>query len=419
MNTDERQFKLSFSSVFIGVHLWLVLILLPSSARGDDAFQVSFWLGPPEKYTSLERYHEIKEAGFTIAFPPLHTPSVEMNRKILDFCQQVGLKATIADTRMVTSLDAADARGKLDAIVNDYSAHPALYGYFVVDEPAAGAFKGLADVVAYLREKDPKHAGFINLFPTYGPPFEPQHGTATYEQYVDRFVDTVRPRVLSYDHYPFVTGLDRPQYFFNLAVIRNAAARAKLPFWQICQVVQHYDYRQLTEGELRFQAMQTLAFGGRGLLWYTYWYPGELNATVKHAMIEYDGSRNVNYERIKRINADAKAIGDELLPANSWATYHVGPGGEYAMPAGVNSPVEIESAGKLTVGVFHHSDGRTLALVANRDYGAATPIAARKVDAAFDPRAKKWSDATSPIMRELAPGDAVLLQCSRNGPSTK
>jgi hypothetical protein len=399
-------------SVLISI---IVACLIVSTARAADEeqFEVSYWLGPPEKFTTLERYREIKEAGFTIAAPPLHTPSVEMNRKILDLCQQVGLKALIADTRMVTSLDSADARAKLDAIANDYSAHPALYGYFVVDEPGAGAFKGLADVVAYLKEKDPRHAGFINLFPTYGPPFEPQHGTATYEQYVDRFVDTVRPRVLSYDHYPFVSGYDRPQYFLNLAVIRNAAARAKIPFWQICQVVQHYDYRPVTAGELRFQAMQTLAFGGRGLLWYTYWYPGEPNATVKHAMIEYDGARNVNYERIKRINADANAIGDELLRANSWAAYHVGPGGEYAMPAGVKSPVEIETAGKLTVGVFHHPDGRTLAIIANRDYTNATMVRVRNIDGTFDPRAKKWSDATSPLTRELAPGDAVLFRCSR------
>jgi hypothetical protein len=218
--------------------------------------------------------------------------------------------------------------------------------------------------------------------------------------------------VLSYDHYPFVTGYDRPQYFVNLAIIRNAAASAKLPFWQICQVVQHYDYRPVTAGELRFQAMQTLAFGGRGLLWYTYWYPGEPNATVKHAMIEYDGSRNANYEVIKSINADAKAIGNELLRANSWAAYHVGAGGQYAMPPELKSPLEIDTIGRLTVGVFHHPDGRTLAIVANRDYANAASISVRNVDAAFDTRATQWTDATSPLTRELAAGDAVLFRCS-------
>ena len=391
----------------------LAVCLIVSTARAADEkrFEVSFWLGPPEKFTTLERYREIKEAGFTIAFPPLHTPSVELNRKILDLCQQVGRKAMMADQRMVTSLDPADARDKLDAIVKDYSAHPALYGYFVVDEPSAPTFKGLAEVIAHLAEKDPKHAGFINLFPTYGPPFEPQHGTATYEEYVDRFAKTVRPTVLSYDHYPFIASGDRPQYFFNLAVIRNAAAAATIPFWQIALCVQHYDYRHLTEGELRFQAMQTLAFGGRGLLWYTYWYPGEPVDSVKHAMINHDGSRDPHYDMIKAINADAKAIGDELLPAQSWAAYHVGAGGEYAMPPELKSPVQIETKGRLTIGVFHHPDGRTLALVANRDYQKPVTLSVRGVDATFDASVKRWTAAPPPVSVDLGPGAAALFRC--------
>ena len=397
----------------------LAALLLPcAAARTAETpepkrFEVSYWLGPPEKYTTLERYREIREAGFTIAFPPLHTPSPALNRTILDLCQQVGLKAMIADPRMVTSLDAPDARAKLEAIVRDYSAHPALYGYFVVDEPDANAFKGLADVVAYLKEKDPAHAGFVNLFPTYSDPAAPHYQAASYADYVEQFVTTVRPRVLSYDHYPFVATGDRPQYFQNLAIVRNAAARGNVPFWQIALCVQHYDYRHLTEGELRFQAMQTLAFGGRGLLWYTYWYPGEPNPTVKHAMINHDGSRDPHYDMIKAINAEARAIGDGLLRARSWAAYHVGPGGEFAMPPGVESPVRAETDGRLTVGVFRHADGRTLALVANRDHGNGATARVRGVDGLFDARGGRgWVDATSPVTTHFAPGSAQLYRCS-------
>jgi hypothetical protein len=394
------------------ISLCLTLIVSAARAAEPEQFEISYWLGPPEKFTTLERYREISDAGFTIAFPPLITPSVEMNRKILDLCEQVGLKAMIADPRMVTSLDAPDARAKLDAIVKDYGAHPALYGYFVVDEPSATAFKGLGDVVAYLKTKDPRHPGYINLFPTYGPPFEPQHGTKTYEEYVDRFVDTVHPRVLSYDHYPFVAGFDRPQYFQNLAVIRNASLRSKIPFWQIALVVQHYDYRHLTEGELRFQAMQTLAFGGRGLMWYTYWYPGEPNATIQHAMINYDGSRDPHYDMIKAINADAKAIGGELLRADSWAAYHVGAGAEFSLPPTVKSDVQTETNDRLTVGIFKHSDGRTLALVANRDHQKNATVQVRGVDALFDARGKRgWVDANSPVTSHLSPGGAQLFRC--------
>jgi hypothetical protein len=39
--------------------------------------------------------------------------------------------------------------------------------YFITDEPGAGAFPGLGKLVAYLRERDPAHLAYINLFPTY------------------------------------------------------------------------------------------------------------------------------------------------------------------------------------------------------------------------------------------------------------
>src|SRR4051812_20746903 len=183
------------------ISMLVTLIVSTARAAEQEQFEVSYWLGPPEKFTTLERYREIKDAGFTIAFPPLQVPSVEGNRKILDLCQQVGLKAMIADQRMATSLDVPDARAKLDAIVKDYGDHPALYGYFIVDEPSADAFAKLGEVVAYLKTKDPKHPGYINLFPTYAAPGA-QLGTPTYEQYVDRFVELVHPHVISYDHYP-------------------------------------------------------------------------------------------------------------------------------------------------------------------------------------------------------------------------
>jgi hypothetical protein len=388
--------------------LSLLFFLLAAPARADEQFEVGFWLAPPEKFTTLERYQEIKDAGFTIAFPPLHTPSVEMNRKILDFCRQVGIKGMIADQRMVASLDAPDARAKLDAIVKDYGEHPALYGYFVIDEPSAADFEKLGAVVAYLKEKDAKHPGYINLFPTGAT--TQQLGVDAYEEYLERFTKAIRPAVLSYDHYPFIVGHDRPDYARNLALARNAALKSKIPFWQIALCVQHYSYRHLTEPELRYQAMQTIAFGGRGLMWYTYWYPGEPVESVAHAMINYDGSRDPHYDMIKQINADARAIGDELLHLKSFAAYHVGEPVEFRLPETSFEPVDVESNGPVTVGIFHHRDGRWLTLVANRNYRKPVTVTVGRVSGMFDMATKKWSPAPSPTSVELPPGGAKLFR---------
>jgi hypothetical protein len=37
----------------------------------------------------------------------------------------------------------------------------------LTDEPGAGAFPALGKLVAYLRQRDPAHLAYVNLFPSY------------------------------------------------------------------------------------------------------------------------------------------------------------------------------------------------------------------------------------------------------------
>jgi hypothetical protein len=129
-------------------------------------------------------------------------------------------------------------------------------------------------------------------------------------------------------------------------------------------------------------------------------------------MINYDGSRDPHYDMIKNINADTKAIGGELLRAQTWAAYHVGAGAEYHMPPDLKSPVQVETKGRLTIGVFHHADGRTLALVANRDHQQNVTAIVHGVDGAFDARSPRWATTTSPVTSYLPPGGAQLFRCA-------
>jgi hypothetical protein len=401
------------------VKLLVILLSLCASvvrAEPQREFVVSYWYGPPPRFTSIEHYRRIKEANFNVVFPPGPPDASitrEHNLKILDFCRELELKAMIYDPRMPKSLAAADAKANLDAIVADYAQHPALLGYFVLDEPTADAFPALAAIFAHLKQRDLKHPAYVNLFPIHADPVG-QLGAGTYEAYVERFVKQVDPFVLSYDHYPFTKHGDNPQYFTNLAVLRNASITSQRPFWNIAQLVQHYDYRALTEPELRFQAMHTLAFGGKGLLWYTYWYPGEPNPTVKHAMIAHDGTPEPEYGWIAAINADARAMGDQLMACRSWATFHTGEGSQYAPPP--KTPIGVGGAGaRLTTGVFTSPDGKTLALIANRNYREAARVEVQVRPAGapveqFKPQTRTWSPAAFPI--DLPAGGGVLIRWS-------
>ena len=43
--------------------------------------------------------------------------------------------------------------------------HPAMYSYFISTSPDRVQFPDLGRLVAYLREHDPAHMAYINLFP--------------------------------------------------------------------------------------------------------------------------------------------------------------------------------------------------------------------------------------------------------------
>jgi hypothetical protein len=241
-----------------------------------------------------------------------------------------------------------------------------------------------------------------------------QLGTETYEEYLRKFIEAVDPSVISFDHYPFINGYDRPDFFQNLRDVRNAAITSKRPFWNIQQCVKHFDYRALTEPEFRFQAMQTLAFGGRGILWYTYWYPGEPNPAVQHAMIKYDGTPDEPYAWIKGVNADARAIGDALSGCASWAVIESSPAG---FPVPKDCPIHVDAL-LLTTGVFQSKNGQWLALVTNRDYRKPVEAGLRvdpttAVVERFDPTAKTWSPIATDkprILLDLPAGGGVLLK---------
>jgi hypothetical protein len=402
----------------------LCALALPAHAADEksvynpEEFTISYWSGPPADFNTAERYREIAEANFTLALPADGGMTVADNKKMLDFAKAAGLRAIIYDGRMPREAGSAEAKRAIDAIVADYADHPALFGYSITDEPNAAAFDGLAQVVAYLKEKDPKHPGFINILPTYARDFPGTLGTKTYEEHVRLYAEKVKPFVISYDHYNFTNEGDRPDFFENLETVRRVSLEKKIPFWNIVLVTQHFGYRHLTAAELRFEAMQTLAFGARGLLWFTYWMPRGVPAPEgwKHSLILADGSRDPHYDMVKAINADVKAIGDALGKCESTGVFHHGEGGTIKM---TSSPI-VPKGGKLTVGLFKERDGKkTLAMIANRDYKQSVTTSAVVQPASatveiFDPAKKSWSpvqhDAQAAVPLTLPAGGGVLLR---------
>jgi hypothetical protein len=389
----------------------------PAPYTADD-FVTSYWCGPPPAMTTLERYKEIKEANFTVTFPIFGGATTRQIRDSLDFSHQLGMKAVIHDGRIPLSIGGSEeAKKTLDTIIKDYADHPALLAYHITDEPGTGAFSGLGEVNAYLKEHDPAHPGYVNLFPSWAAQLG-IFGADTYEQHVRKFIEEVKPAWLSYDHYAMLKDGDRPGFFENLEIMRRLSLEAGIPFWNIVLATQHSAYRTLTEPELRFEAMQTIAFGARGLVWFTYWSPAGIDTTHTwtHAMINPDGSRDPHYDMVKAINADVLAIGREIKHAKSIAVSQHGGTNDAIVKVGT-SPLQIDS-GQVTAGVFRDESGKHFAILASLDYKAATTAAFRLEKAAgverFDAAQREWSSMNladdKTLQLDLPAGGGVLVR---------
>ncbi len=351
----------------------------PASVWPPASFPISFWCGPPEPYITTDQYRQIAAAGFTVVMPPCDgEATVARNHKILDTARAAGLKAFIQDTRMPVSITGSPmALANLKAIVKEYKRHPALMGYFIGDEPGANAFAGLAEVVNELKKLDPEHIAFINLLPNYATSdlnsTPSQLQTDTYDRYLTLFLQKVKPAVLSWDHYHFLNDSDRAGFFGNLYAVQRAVSGSQpaAPFWQIVLSVKHGPYRALTEAELRFEAMQTLVFGGSGLLYFTYWEPNDPSFKWSNTIRNRDGTPGPLYEPVKHVNAEVKALARHLYGAQHIATFQSGTIPPDGRPNGGDVPMRIAGPGDLSVGFFRGAAGYAYALVTNRDYKSA------------------------------------------------
>ena len=369
----------------------------PAGSR--SAFSTGFWCGPPLEQSTRDRFIQVKDAGFTFSMPPCGDGTgftVAENIRMLDAAQPAGMPTFVFDDRMQRALDDPGARADLlDGIVRAYRSHPALGGYYVYDEVPPEDVAETAAVVAGLRARDPLHPAFVSLFPNYAP-------IPDYDRYVRDFVRQIHPSAIVYDYYPFLAdGSDRTGFFVNLRSIRKVALRSSTPFWFFAQLTEIPGLRRASESEKRWQALQTLAYGARGLMFFTYWSSVSAEFPEPGVIDPRTGLPTAHYAEVLRVNAQARGFGRALAAARSRSVFHNGPLADGAVMRPPGAPVYFPSRAPITTGLFESAAYR-YAMFASRDYRAAVST---KAVLSFGPR---W-----PERLDLASGRWVRVRAVR------
>lgn len=323
------------------------------------------WHGPTRQQTSLEAFQQLKNAGFSINFS--NYGERDFNLQALDWAAQAGIQLLLADPRLDYLVQNRFAPlHRLDSLVLDYQKHPAFFGYYLKDEPSQYEFERLAEVAKYLRQKDPIHPSYINLFPTYASPL--QLGADSYFAYVQNFLDQVQPHFLSFDHYPILEKGLRPDFYQNLEIIRRAALGKRIPFWAFTLSVPHSPYPTPHITHLRLQLYSALAYGARGLQYFTYSTPISNQWNFRDAILGLDGRLTSTYEATKRVNEEILRIAPLISQMQSEAVCHSQPIPTGCIGLQPHLPIVSVYGSDILMGFFRDKNGHYYVLLVNKNY---------------------------------------------------
>ena len=209
--------------------------------------------------------------------------------------------------------------------------YSALAGILLDDEPGKSLFPILKFAKAQVREVfGEDELPYVNVWPSHAHPSALE--AKSYTDYLDRYMNrkrypnAVAPPFLSFDHYPLLAdGRTTPDFFYNHAVIRNFAKRFGVSSWAFVQSV-GFDgsnvglgvrRRPPVEADIFWQINVALAYGVKGIQYFTYWTPNDPDVEFEKALVGPDGNPTERYGYAREANEFLRKVGGILLPLTS------------------------------------------------------------------------------------------------------
>jgi hypothetical protein len=401
----------------------------------EEVFPIVGWAGPGGDLLRDDILAGMAEAGFTVSHSAPH-PDPAAVEKALDLAHKNKVRLLLVHSLWHVGDDFklnAARKKEITRLVERVRQHPGLYGYHLRDEPAFGLLPILAEVSDHIRNLDPYHLIYINHFPPIR-----GWGAPTAEWFWREYIRLGRPQMLSFDHYPITVGtaeevarnrdlpnvfaehkiIVKPDYFECLDLLRWLSNLNHIPFWAFTCAVRHGPYPPPTEGHLRFQLFSDLAYGAKGLQYFTYAHD--------QAMVRPEGSTTQTWELARKINAEIHTWAPILRRLRNIGVCHNPPlwsGTRRLAASGEPLAAEIEGD-PATLGIFLGEEGWRYLMVVNANpcEWARLTLKVNVQDEKLycvDPRdgvvRELWPPNAKAQLVVLAPGEARLFQVGGEG----
>ncbi|MDR1092629.1 MAG: hypothetical protein LBL66_00605 [Clostridiales bacterium] len=252
----------------------------------------------------------------------------------------------IPDWRTLSGAEKAALDERFAADLRKVKRHRAFAGISFFDEPGTDSFPGIAAAKAVFERECPDKLFYVNLLPNnidarqlqYGANIagapacsvpelfpDPPSGSGgqefpnarRYEYYLNRYIETVKPQVLSYDSYPFLSlgGIESMHHIaaYELQQLMDRAGRRHgIPYWPFIQVGGKWDgglCRPADFAEISLCANLSLAYGAKGLQLFPACFPNDwlLDKAVWAGAIARSGETTEFYWSLKYALGQAKA----------------------------------------------------------------------------------------------------------------
>lgn len=338
---------------------------------------------------------------------------------LLDVCEKYKVKAILFDPRMTPewdkSFNSEKANKVLPMLIKKYNRNPALFGYYLKDEPGGDQFSELAKSAGLIRKLAPGKWAYVNLPPGMGDWYD----TA----YLQNFVDLLHPPVISYDNYPVGKTAFSWGFWANLSDVRSASIRNGVPFMVIVLSSAHLTYPIPTAADLRLEVYGALAYGARGIAYYKF-VSEPLSVLGAPDLGNFRGGpldqfhyKTPTYGKLRTINRCIANLSPVLLKLHSDEVYFIGDVPE--RNRGINKESLItgmKSGSEFIIGDFTHKDGSRWVMIVNKNLESSVPCIPQFRDSALISSVEYLNPTTGKLALfpnpwyYLAPGQGVLLR---------
>jgi hypothetical protein len=377
-------------------------------------FPIMAWGGAPSDPEQLKGMWEagLNTAGFC---------RVEDAGKVRD----AGLACFLSDRRINgyewnKLPEEAEIRRRLAEAVKEMGDNPAVLGFYLRDEPHASLMPGMGRVAKMLKELAPDKWPYVNLFPYHVR--KESLGTTDYETYAKLLVSTIGQPFLSYDNYSLVGGEMLEPFYNNLEIVRRISLETRTPFWNCILANAHFNYMEPSDATFHLQVYATMAYGGRGIQYFTYYSPHIGNYRL--GAVDQFGNRTPTWDMMRRTNLQIHALAPTLVKLRSTGVYHYPDTPEYGEPLALSALVRQVSMrqrlvrtpvqGRFLIGEFEDEQGRPYLMIVNKDLNNSFQFAIElKQEGRKLVRIRNYSGREEEFGREmdwLAPGAGILFR---------